>query len=84
MRFAIEEDVFDLFPGLRVIGTVVTGVDNRAEHGGVRALWDTSWNEASRLGGHYPNAQSHPNVAAWRDSLKRVGVSVTRLAVEHR
>jgi DNA/RNA-binding domain of Phe-tRNA-synthetase-like protein len=75
VRFRIEEEIFRLFPGLRVVGAVVEGVENRDDGGRVAAEWEAAWAEAAGLAERYPNAQSHPHVAAWRESMKRIGVS---------
>lgn len=75
MRFWIDEEIFERFPGMRIAVAVAHGLDNRAEVPEVEREWRARWDEARALAEHYPNAQSHPNVAAWRDNLKRVGVS---------
>ncbi|HEX9992986.1 MAG TPA: phenylalanine--tRNA ligase beta subunit-related protein [Acidimicrobiales bacterium] len=75
MRFSIEDAVLERFPGMRVVGVVASGLDNRDPDGRVAAEWDADWRRAGALAGDYANAQSHPNVAAWREALRRVGVS---------
>lgn len=75
MRFAIDGAVLDRFPGMRVVGLVASGVDNRDPDGRVALEWEADWQRAGLLRDEYANAQSHPNVAAWREALKRVGVS---------
>lgn len=75
MRFWIHEDIFERFPGMRIAVAVAHGLDNRREVPEVDAQWRASWDDGRALAQRYPNAQSHPNVAAWRDNLKRAGVS---------
>lgn len=75
MRLTIDEAVLDRFEGMHVVGVVASGLANTDEGGRVAAEWDADWAAAGRLRDEYANAQSHPNVAAWREALKRVGVS---------
>lgn len=75
MRLVVEEDVLHHFNGMRVVGLVASGLANRDDDGRVAAEWEADWERAGRLRDDHPNAQSHPNVAAWREALKRVGVS---------
>jgi DNA/RNA-binding domain of Phe-tRNA-synthetase-like protein len=75
VEIAVEEAVLDRFPGMRIVGLVASGVDNADPDGRVAAAWDADWERAGALRTDYANAQSHPNVAAWREALKRVGVS---------
>lgn len=75
MRLWIEEAVLDRFPGMRVVGVVATGLANEDPDGRVADEWEADWRRAGNLREDYANAQSHPHVAAWREALKRVGVS---------
>lgn len=75
MEFRIDQEIFDLFPGIRVVGLAAAGLANRDDDGRVAAVWEDAWRRASELTAQYPNSQSHPHVAAWRRALKQVGVS---------
>lgn len=75
MRFWIDEAIFERFPGMRIAVAVAHGVDNRRDVAEIDGAWHAQWKDAGALTSQYPNAQSHPNVAAWRDNLKRLGVS---------
>lgn len=76
MPFSIEEDVFALYPGLRVVTVAAHGLGNRGDDERVAKRWEEAWRQAGGLAERYPNAQSHPHVAAWRTSMKRAGVPV--------
>jgi DNA/RNA-binding domain of Phe-tRNA-synthetase-like protein len=72
--FSIEPAVFDRLPGMRVVVAVAEGVDRQAAGPAVDRLLGEAWAEAGTLRDRYPNAQSHPNVAAWRERFKAMGV----------
>ena len=73
--FTVSQEIFELFPGLRLPVAVADGMEADAEHPGVRELWRRAWAEASREASQYGNAQSHPRVAAWREAIGAAGVS---------
>lgn len=75
MKFVISDDVFERFPGLRVVTAVVDGVDNGRRRPRVSDRWRRAWREAGELRESYDNAQSHPHVKAWRQRFIEAGVS---------
>jgi DNA/RNA-binding domain of Phe-tRNA-synthetase-like protein len=75
VRFVISEDVFERFPGLRVVAAVADGVDNARSRPRVSECWRSAWREAGELRETYDNAQTHPHVRAWRQRFAEAGVS---------
>lgn len=75
MRFIIHEDMFEHFPGLRVVVAVADGVDNGQKRPEATEVWRRAWREAGELRENYENAQSHPHVRAWRQRFTDIGVS---------
>ncbi|MGH9969625.1 MAG: hypothetical protein ACREBG_17775, partial [Pyrinomonadaceae bacterium] len=74
MSFHIEQQIWDAFPGMLLVVAHGRNLDNSFKR---PHLEDSLRRISSRLKSEwvYPNAQSHPYVSAWRQSLKRVGVS---------
>ncbi|HEU0302834.1 MAG TPA: phenylalanine--tRNA ligase beta subunit-related protein [Longimicrobium sp.] len=77
MAFRIHPEVWEALPGMRLVVVLAEGLDNRSPAPGVRAL-QAAAADRLRTGWPYPNAQSHPHVAAWRDVYKRLGISVKK------
>jgi DNA/RNA-binding domain of Phe-tRNA-synthetase-like protein len=76
MDFSVEPDVFTRFPGLRLAVVVARDIDNRLERPEVALAWTEAWAAAASAVAPYGNAQSHPRVAAWRQRLQAIGVSM--------
>jgi DNA/RNA-binding domain of Phe-tRNA-synthetase-like protein len=72
--FSIEPDVFERLPGMRVVVTVADGLEASSAGTAIDRLLEEAWTAAGALRDRYPNAQSHPNVAAWRERFKAMGV----------
>jgi DNA/RNA-binding domain of Phe-tRNA-synthetase-like protein len=75
MRFTVENRIFELFPGLRLVVAVADGIDNRQPIPRLEERWRHTWVQAGRSGGAHGNAQSHPRVRPWRESMRAIGVS---------
>lgn len=75
MHFVIAPEIFARFPGMRVVVAVAEGVNNITPRPLVDALWDEAWGAAGDLVARYPNTQSHPHVAPWREAFKGMGLS---------
>jgi DNA/RNA-binding domain of Phe-tRNA-synthetase-like protein len=72
MKFCIEQEIFDLFPGMKVVTAVAKGlkaIDTNAIFDELTAAWQYAAAEAVRYG----NAQSHPNIAVWGERMKAAG-----------
>jgi DNA/RNA-binding domain of Phe-tRNA-synthetase-like protein len=78
VRLAVDEKVWELFPGMRLVVAVAGGLDNTAGRPGVEAAWRGVWAEVAEEARRYDNAQSHPRVRAWREAMGAVGVSGRR------
>jgi DNA/RNA-binding domain of Phe-tRNA-synthetase-like protein len=69
MGFSIQDRIWDTFPGMQLAVAYAEGIRNK---GSITAL-DNDFEEAQvtvKDTWGYPNAQSHPNVAAWRTAFK--------------
>src|SRR5579884_3425053 len=75
MRFVVEREVFERFPGIRIVVAPARGVDNTVARPGVEQAWREAWARASAEGAPYGNAQSHPRVRPWRERFTAMGVS---------
>ncbi|MEJ7763168.1 MAG: phenylalanine--tRNA ligase beta subunit-related protein [Thermomicrobiales bacterium] len=75
ITFTVAPDLFALFPGLSVAGAVAHGLDNQTANPATGARWHAAWRAASTLGSSYPNAQSHPHVAPWREAMRAAGAA---------
>ncbi len=71
----VTQEIFELYPGLRLPVAVAEGVEADADSAGVERLWRQAWEEAGRSAPNYGNAQSHPRIVAWRDAMAATGVS---------
>jgi DNA/RNA-binding domain of Phe-tRNA-synthetase-like protein len=69
MKFVVTQEIFELFPGLKLPVIVAEGVEAAADSAGVERLWRQAWENARLSGPEYGNAQPHPHVAAWRDAM---------------
>jgi DNA/RNA-binding domain of Phe-tRNA-synthetase-like protein len=74
-RFVVDETVFTRLPGMRIVVASAGGIDNTSSRPEIDLALDEAWNHAHQLAEKFPNAQSHPHVACWRDALHRLGVS---------
>ena len=74
MRLTVAPEVFTAFPGMRIVAVLARGIDNRAEHPGVRENWEHTWDNTAEARS-YGNSQSHPRVRPWRAAFQRIGVS---------
>ncbi len=72
-RFDVSEEIWEIFPEMRIVVAVVEGLDNRVERPELTAVWQGAWRRAAEL--DLPNPQSHPRIAAWRDAFRDAGVS---------
>lgn len=75
MQFAVSREVFERFPGMRIVVVIAEDVDNRASRPTVEAMWGDAWAGARLEAQQFGNAQSHPRVQPWRDRFTSMGVS---------
>lgn len=74
MRFTVAPVVFQRIPGMRIAVALAAGIDNRAARPDVEARWRRAWHGAADRGAPFGNAQSHPNVRAWREAFRTAGI----------
>jgi DNA/RNA-binding domain of Phe-tRNA-synthetase-like protein len=74
MEFKVHPEIFSAFPDMRIAVAVATSIDNRAQRGDIQSAWRAAWLSAQEAA-QFGNAQSHPRVASWWESMRAVGVS---------
>ncbi|MBI4259687.1 MAG: hypothetical protein HY658_03880 [Actinobacteria bacterium] len=74
MEFVAHDEVFGLFPGLRLAVVVAAGLDGARGAQAAGEEWRREWEAASAHAVH-GNAQSHPRVAPWRERMRAAGAS---------
>jgi DNA/RNA-binding domain of Phe-tRNA-synthetase-like protein len=73
MFFTIDEGLFSLFPALQV-GVVLCEIDNiRYGEDGLEDVVDDLMVHFS-----FERPQDHPNIKAWREAFKKLGISTTK------
>ncbi len=73
MFFTIDEGLFSLFPALQV-GVVVCEIDNiRYGEDGLEDVVDDLMVHFS-----FERPQDHPNIDAWREAFKKMGISISK------
>lgn len=77
--FQIEKKLFDTFPDLKVLLIFIKNIqlDKEQENACMEQLED-SWKNIPNLLSSYPNAQSHPNIAIWREAYGKLKISVKK------
>lgn len=74
MEFVIADEIFDLFPNIRVVVAQASGLDSsRADNGKITAALRQAWQSAGQAVQAAGNAQSHPNIKAWGTAMAAVG-----------
>lgn len=72
--FAVQPRIWELFPGMRLVVASGEGLDNSGSKPEVASGLQTAAADL-RANWGYENAQSHPRVGAWREALRRAGIS---------
>jgi len=73
MVFTIDEGLFSLFPAMQV-GVVVCEIDNiRYGEDGLEEVVDDL-----RVHFSFERLQDHPNIKAWREAFKKLGIAPTK------
>lgn len=74
MVFEIENEIFEHFPGMRIVALEVRGLDqDRADTAAIDRYLCGAWKTAAEEGSKYENPQSHPYIAPWGEYMKNVG-----------
>ncbi len=74
MKLTVEPEVFEAFPGMRLVIAVAYGVDNTKDRPGIREEWQRAWTSAAEERVH-GKSRSHPRIRPWREAWQRLGVS---------
>lgn len=78
-KLVIHSEIFHKLPGLKVLVAAARNIDTSAiDAKGCQSLLCDSWITARETISKYPNAQSHPFIAAWRRAYTALGVSVKK------
>jgi len=72
LKFYIENEVFDMFPGIRFVVAIANGLKS-ANTDMIAAELDAAWQNAAAEASKYGNPQSHPNILPWVERMKAVG-----------
>ena len=75
MIFEIEKEIFDHFPGMKIVTVQVDDMPIEADTAGIAAFLDEAWQIAKVASTEYGNPQSHPFIQPWGERMKAVGVS---------
>lgn len=71
--FFVEADVFEYFPGMRLVVAAAEGMSLPAGTEPVAAFLRDSWRIAAEASTAYGNPQSHPNIKPWGERMKMAG-----------
>lgn len=75
MKFTVESEIFDAFPGLKIIVVVAKNIHNDLVKPEIMEELSNAWKSAGAAAIEYGNPQSHPRVKVWVDHFKKLGVS---------
>ena len=75
-HFQVDPEVYQHFPGMRLVIAVAEGLDNHTARVPVKELWQQSWENVAQLG--LEAARAHPYVKAGRENFAARGVSMKR------
>lgn len=74
MRFLIQKELFDLFPGLTIGVVVAMGVDNIRHSEAIDDLLSQAIGEMKK-NFVAEKAQDHPRIKPWRNAFSKLGIS---------
>jgi DNA/RNA-binding domain of Phe-tRNA-synthetase-like protein len=70
MSFLIEKSIWEQFPEMLLVVAYADGIDNHVDNAAVAEALQQVQQEVTE-GWAYPNAQSHPFIAAWRSTFRQ-------------
>src|SRR5919198_1016425 len=79
MDFMIDEVIWTMFPGLRLVVAVGNHLDNEERRPAIEEALQNTQRELKE-NWRYANPQVHPSIAAWREAFKVMGVSGKQFA----
>lgn len=71
MALVVEDSIYKQFPGLKLVVSYAEGIDNTVPVADLNNDYETTWSSVGESW-KYDNAQSHPNIAAWRTAFREV------------
>lgn len=74
MRFEVDKNIFDSFPGMRIVTVVAQDIPASVDEGKIQEALKEAWKSAGEACLEYGNAQSHPFIKPWGERMKAVGV----------
>lgn len=74
MKFVIEKEIFEHFPGMKILAAVAEDIPT-ADVEKIREKLNHAWTVAAAAAVEYGNAQSHPFIKPWGERMKALGVS---------
>lgn len=74
MGFIVEQAIWEMFPGMLLVTISGKDLDNQTEREPISQMLQEA-QTALKEGWQYPNPQSHPHIAAWRQAYQKMGVS---------
>lgn len=72
MNFHIEKELFNYFPGMKIIAVEAMNI-NRPDIDKISYMLNDAWKTANAAANEYGNAQSHPFIKPWGDRMKAAG-----------
>lgn len=72
MNFHIEKELFNYFPGMKLIAIEARNI-GKADTDKIAAMLEEAWQIAGAAANEFGNAQSHPFIKPWGDRMKTVG-----------
>ncbi len=72
--FTVDKEIFELFPGIRIVTVVVKDMPQCIDTDGIEKLMNEAWQIAKAAAVEHGNPQSHPLIQPWGESMKAVGV----------
>lgn len=72
--FTVEPEIFEMFPGLRLVIAIANGLNNKKDQPELFSAWCHTWNAVPVQLGDY-DRQTHPHIKPWRDAWKLNGIS---------
>ncbi|MBR5517268.1 MAG: hypothetical protein IKU53_04770 [Firmicutes bacterium] len=73
MVFEVDRQIFEHFPGLRIVTVLVENLPDVADEEGITLFLNDAWKIASAAAMEHGNPQSHPFIKAWGERMKDVG-----------
>lgn len=73
MVFEVDKEIFERFPGLRIVTVLVENLPSQADEAAIASYLDDAWQVAKAASTEYGNPQSHPYIKAWGERMKEVG-----------